>query len=286
MIKGELPSFESIYFRSSLVKQAVVGSFVRNLKRYPLFTTSLVMAIIAVHLMVFALEQSIWDGRILGPFPDMRTKALLVFGARFTPAISAGEPWRLISCIFLHGDIMHLGLNMVALFGLGRICEAVYGPVRLSWLLLISGLSGSALSMYGGTPLSVGASGAVFGLLGAGVVFGLRYRHHLEGPLKRVFGRGLMPWVILNISIGLFVPQIDNLGHLGGLAGGAIMALILGNRVIPSEQGSRGLERLMSVLVIGLTLWTVFMMSDWRLILELSNIAKIQIERCIFIELR
>ena len=262
MIKGELPSFESIYFRSSLIKQAVVGSFVRNLKRYPLFTTSLVVAIIAVHLMVFALEESIWNGALQGPFPDMRTKSLLVFGARFTPAISAGEPWRLVSCIFLHGDMMHLGLNMVALFGLGRICEAVYGPARLSWLLLVSGVAGSTLSMYGGTPLSVGASGSVFGLLGAGVVFGIRYRSHLEGPLKRVFGRGLMPWVILNISIGLFVPQIDNLGHLGGLAGGAIMALILGNRVIPGEEGSKALGRLMSWVVCGLTIWTVFMMFD------------------------
>lgn len=262
MIKGDLPSFESIYFRSSLIKQAVVGSFVRNLKSYPLFTTALVVAVVAVHLMVFCLEQSIWEGRLLGPFPDIRTKALLVFGARFTPAISAGEPWRLISCVFLHGDMMHLGLNMVALFGLGRICEAVYGPARLSWLLLVSGVSGSVLSMYGGTPLSVGASGAVFGLLGAGVVFGLRYRHYLEGPLKKVFGRGLMPWVILNISIGLFVPQIDNLGHLGGLAGGAVMALILGNRVIPGEEGHRNLGRLMTCAVIGLTTWTVLMMID------------------------
>jgi len=262
MIKGDLPSLESIYFRSSLVKQSVVGSFVRNLKRYPLFTTSLVLAIITVHLMVFALEESIWIGGMSEPYPDMRTKSLLVFGARFTPAISAGEPWRLVSCIFLHGDMMHLGLNMVALFGLGRICEAVYGPVRLSWLLLCSGIAGSALSMYGGTPLSVGASGSVFGLLGAGVVFGLRYRHYLEGPLKKVFGRGLMPWVILNISIGLFVPQIDNLGHLGGLAGGAVMALLLGNRVVPGEEGGRGLEKLMLTAVLVTTAWTLFMMLD------------------------
>jgi len=163
--------------------------------------------------------------------------------------------------VFLHAGFFHLALNMLALFGLGRLCEAVYGPKRLLGLFLVSGLLGSVLSHIGGTELSVGASGAVFGLMGAGVVFGMRSRQKLPLPLRSVFGRGLMPWVVLNLVIGMSVPRIDNLGHLGGMLGGAACALFFGDRLVPGREGSPRLLRVSTGIGIGLLAWTLLQMA-------------------------
>src|SRR4029078_9861837 len=77
--------------------------------------------------------------------------------------VSGGEYWRLVSCILLHGSGMHILLNAIAWFALGRLCESVYGPVRLLFLFMMSGICGSLLSWAGGNANSVGASGAIFG---------------------------------------------------------------------------------------------------------------------------
>ena len=116
--------------------------------------------------------------------------------------------------------------------------------------------------MSGEASIAVGASGSVFGLLGAGVVFGLRYKNELPQPLKRIFGRGLIPWVLLNIVIGLNVPQIDNLGHMGGMFGGAILALLMGNRVIRDEQGHPRNEQWMMAVSVGLVAYTLLRMGQ------------------------
>ncbi|MDP6935193.1 MAG: rhomboid family intramembrane serine protease, partial [Myxococcota bacterium] len=160
-------------------------------------------------------------------------RVLVQLGAMFAPALDAGELWRLIGCLFLHGDGMHLLFNGVALLGLGRLCEALYGPSRFTWLFLLSGAGGAALSWWGGNELSVGASGGIFGLMGAGIVFGWRHRRQLPERFGRVLRKQLLPWVVLNLAIGLLFPFIDNLGHVGGLVTGSCLALVLGNRVVP-----------------------------------------------------
>ena len=130
---------------------------------------------------------------------------------------------------------MHILLNGLALYGLGRLCESVYGPVRFLWLFLVAGVCGSTLSWLGGNTASVGASGSIFGLMGACIVFGYRYRLVLPPHIGEIFRKKLLPWVGLNLFIGVIIPFIDNLGHVGGLVGGAIMAQLLSNRVIPAE---------------------------------------------------
>jgi rhomboid protease GluP len=236
----------------AIVLQRLRGSF----RRFPPVTTSLVLVIIAVHLLVglddWLLGRSLTEQRtasLYDVFLGARSiEGSLIWGANDVGGVSAGELWRLGASVFLHADLLHLSLNMLALFGLGRLIEAVYGSPRFLVVFLGTGLCGAALSFAGRAPfvdageaasLSVGASGAVFGLMGAGVVYGRRFRAKLPEPVRQIFWRGLMPWIVLNVFIGISVPRIDNLGHMGGLFSGAIVAMLLGSPIIPGAEGRK-----------------------------------------------
>lgn len=229
------PIMTEAQVRQLLVQEQVRRRLLGNFRRFPPTTLVLVAAIVAVHLAVGFTDLEAGRTGLFGAFLGERsTDALLAWGARDSGRVVEGEAWRMFSALFLHGDALHLAMNMLALFGLGRLCEAIWGPVRLVWLFLVAGLAGSLLSQVGGG-ISVGASGAVFGLMGAGVVYGQRFKAFLPRPARDIFGRGLVPWIALNIFIGLTIPRIDNLGHLGGLVGGALLALFLDSPVIPGR---------------------------------------------------
>ena len=104
--------------------------------------------------------------------------------------------------------------------------------------------------------MSVGASGAVFGLMGAGVVYGRRFRRSLPDPVRQIFWRGLMPWIVLNILIGITVPRIDNLGHMGGLISGALLAMVLGSPVIPGSEGRHKTTTALTFVTTCILGWT------------------------------
>lgn len=198
-------------------------------------------------------------------FGERSVYALQAWGARSAPRVRDGETWRLLSSVFLHRDLLHFALNGLALFGLGRICEAVFGSVRFALLFVASGLAGSLLSQFGGVDLSAGASGGLFGLMGAGVVFGVRHRRRLDPHQRHLFTRWLAPWILLNLFIGVTVPHIDNLAHTGGLAGGAAVAAVLGSPVIPGREGRFGVS-VAAGFALGLALgWTVAGILRFRL---------------------
>jgi membrane associated rhomboid family serine protease len=266
-MKPAPPSFEAIHMREALVREEVLETFRLSARKWPPVSLLLVGACVGIHfaavLLAPTLQSFTTNPFTLQPFYPEWENALMIFGARSALEITeSGQYYRLLSCVFLHADILHLALNMVALFGLGRLCEATYGKARFLWLVVFSGLCGSILSLKGGVGLSVGASGSIFGLLGAGVVFGFRYRKELPSPLKAIFGRGLLPWVLLNIVIGLNVPKIDNLGHMGGLAGGAFLALIMGNQVIRGEEGKSKTQQALMAVSVGLLAFTALRMSE------------------------
>jgi membrane associated rhomboid family serine protease len=268
-VKRIPPSFEAIHLRDTLVREEVLENFRISMRPWPPVAMALVVGIVLIHLAAVQMSGDLTPYAVIDPYTLQQTfypewqGALMVFGARAPYEITElHQYYRLLSCVFLHSDGMHLALNMIALFGLGRLCEAVYGAARFLWLFVFAGLCGSAASMTGEASIAVGASGSVFGLLGAGVVFGLRYKSELPRPLKRIFGRGLIPWVLLNIVIGLNVPQIDNLGHMGGLFGGAILALWMGNRVIRDEQGHPRNEQWMLAVSVGLVVYTLLRMGQ------------------------
>jgi len=211
-------------------------------------TVSILGLIGVAHLLAGIIQMLKGQANMAGVLVAARPTSVLVYlGAMYSPRVSEGEVWRLVSCLFLHGDGMHLLLNGLALYGLGRLCESVYGPIRFLWLFLVAGLCGSTLSWMGGNTASVGASGSIFGLMGACIVFGYRYRLVLPPHIGDMFRKKLLPWVGLNLMIGLMIPFIDNLGHVGGLVGGAVMAQVISNRVIPSVPNTVGSRVAMGV---------------------------------------
>ena len=233
--------------------------------RRPWATVGLLVVIGLAHLLAglvgFSEGRVTFAGIIVG---DRPTSTLVFMGAMYSPKVSAGEIWRLVSCLFLHGDGTHILLNGIALYGLGRLCESVYGPMRFVWLFLVAGMAGSTLSFVGGNVASVGASGSIFGLMGACIVFGYRYRLVLPPHIGELFRKKLLPWVGLNLMIGVLIPFIDNLGHLGGLIGGAGFALVVSNRIVPAEPNRLGARVAMAVVSALLLLCTaVGLLMTW-----------------------
>ena len=241
--------------------------------RRPWMTIGLLVMIAMGHLMAGVIGFSQGSLNLAGIVVGSRSTSNLVFmGAMYSPKVSAGEIWRLVSCLFLHGDGTHIVLNSIALYGLGRLCESVYGPVRFLWLFLVAGVAGSTLSFLGGNTASVGASGSVFGLMGACIVFGYRYRLVLPTHIGELFRRKLLPWVGLNLVIGAVIPFIDNLGHVGGLIGGAGFALFVSNRIIPAERNARSMRVAMGVTSGLLLLFTMGgLMVSWVRLAEMAR---------------
>jgi rhomboid protease GluP len=150
---------------------------------------------------------------------------LVAVGALHRPEVARGEVWRLVSAMFLHGGPAHLLGNLAVLYILGMACEHAFGKAQFVTLYLASGVAGSLLSVTG-DHVSVGASGAIFGLQGALVTFLARHRHRLEVRDQRV-GFVLGFWALYSIALGFLNPFVDNRAHLGGLLAGALLGLVL-----------------------------------------------------------
>lgn len=184
-------------------------------------------------------------------------------GAMWSEGLDQGELWRLVSAAWLHGGWLHMGLNALALIAVGRVVEAIYGRTRMLWLFLLSAMVGGAASWVSGTLVSVGASGGVFGLMAAAVVFGWRHPDALPDAPSRFFRWKLLPWLFGNLALGFIPPLnqiIDNAAHIGGLVAGAALAAVMGNRLVRGERGpawTRGLMAAASGLLVGLAAWGV-----------------------------
>ena len=152
---------------------------------------------------------------------------VLAFGANYGPLVKDGDLWRLVTSVFLHGGILHLLLNGYALYFLGRNLEAFYGPWALFVFFLGSGVAGALASAFFSSNISVGASGGIFGLLGASLVFAFKHRGILPRRVTTVMGTALIPWVVLNLISGYFVPVVDMNAHWGGLVAGALLAFFI-----------------------------------------------------------
>ena len=147
----------------------------------------------------------------------------ILFGAQYGPLVSQGQWYRIITAMFMHGGFLHLAFNMYALYILGANTEALYGTYKFLSFYLLSGIVGNiATQFFYYDSLSVGASGAIFGLVGA--LFGAGFRKDTPFYVKPLTGTALLPMIILNIVLG-FMPGsgINNAAHIGGLVTGMIL---------------------------------------------------------------
>ena len=169
---------------------------------------------------------------------DALSTVLITYGAKENALMLRGEYWRFITPIFLHANALHVGLNMLNLCVLGVFLERLVGHLRFLLIYLVTGVIGVIASFYfAPQEISVGASGAIFGLVGAYSLFVLAHR--------RAFPYGGVPaisWLIvvvgINLSIGFFVQNVDNYAHIGGLCSGCL----LGWWFTPRYQLSASLE--------------------------------------------
>jgi membrane associated rhomboid family serine protease len=171
-------------------------------------------ALVAINAAVYLAELA------AGGTIDGTGNRIYFDGALYGPAVAAGDWWRLISAAFLHYGPIHLGMNMLALWWFGQPLEHALGRGRFLLLYLVSGLAGSAGALLL-TPLSVtvGASGAIFGILGAALI--------LERRGAMVFGGQAMTMIVINLAFTFAVGGISIGGHIGGLVGGALCMLAL-----------------------------------------------------------
>ncbi len=135
-----------------------------------------------------------------------------------------GEYYRLLSCIFMHGGIIHLLCNMYCLYVIGPQVESFFGKIKYIVIYLLSGIIGSLMSLSITNSISLGASGAIFGLLGSILYFGYHYRVYLSQAIKSQ----IIPLIVLNIFLGFILNGVDNAAHIGGLIGGILVSMMAG----------------------------------------------------------
>lgn len=154
---------------------------------------------------------------------SQNTETLVQFGAKYNPFIIDGEWWRFITPVFLHIGMLHLLMNTLALVYIGGAVERMYGSAKFLFIYLFAGAAGSLASFALSPSISAGASGAIFGCFGALLYLGI------SNPklFFRTIGSNLIFIIGLNLLFGFAVPNIDNAGHIGGLLGGFLAALIV-----------------------------------------------------------
>lgn len=216
-----------------------------------------------------------------GANDELRFNATLIaYGAKLNSLIQQGQWWRYVTPIFLHGGFAHLLMNMYGLWILGPYVERLYGSAKFVVFWVLTGIAGVVASyltvrpeLHAGGPIgrflfkaedaaSVGASGALFGLIGVLFVFGIKFRHELPEGFKRAFGTGMLPTILLNIFIGYVFPFIDNAAHMGGLVAGALLALFVGYKRPHERAGVAIFWHVLQIAALGLVAASFFMV--WR----------------------
>ena len=159
-------------------------------------------------------------------FFNFDANVLAKFGANNILLVKNGEIYRLLTCAFLHVGLIHLVVNMYSLRVIGPSVEGLIGKGKFVFIYLISAISASLMSLVfvDSNIVSVGASGAIFGLMGALLYFGYHYRLYLNDAIKTQ----IIPVILFNLIIGFMMPGIDNGAHIGGLIGGYLATMAIG----------------------------------------------------------
>ncbi|MEO5576925.1 MAG: rhomboid family intramembrane serine protease [Gaiellaceae bacterium] len=214
---------------------------VQNVQRRSSTGTGIVtMTLIGINVGIYLLQLA------GGASINANSGWIFEHGALYGPLVASGDWERLLTAAFLHYGPIHLGMNMLALLWIGRPLEDWLGPLRYILLYLVAGIAGSAGALIANTTaVTVGASGAIFGILGAAIV--------LERQRTYVLGGSAVTLLVVNLAFTFAVPGISIGGHLGGLAGGALAILALSQLGRRSAVHSRiDLISIASLVAIGL----------------------------------
>ncbi len=183
-------------------------------------TFGLVAACVAVYLLVAAVGATVGT-----PFEDgilRQPGNVLELGALVPALVAEGEAWRLVTSAFLHSSFLHLALNMISLYFLGSFAEVQFGSSRFLALYFVSGIAGGLAYLYFDSSdlrPAVGASGAIFGLLGG--VFGYALRRGTFSLQNPIIAQ-LLFLTAINLFLGATIPNVSNTAHIGGLLGGLV----------------------------------------------------------------
>jgi rhomboid protease GluP len=179
-------------------------------------TTRVLAALLVLAYVASAIASGHWW--------ELPADDLLRIGGAYGPAIAAGESWRILTAIFLHGGLLHLGFNLLALGDFGSALERRFGAIPVAAVFLASGMAGFlASTLWHPEDVSIGASGGLFGLLGWWAVAAWRLGEFLPPQEKRRRLATLLVVIGVALGFGFVVPGIDNAAHLGGLVAGLLL---------------------------------------------------------------
>jgi membrane associated rhomboid family serine protease len=202
---------------------------------YATYAAYVTWAILAICVAAFLADMAlagIADLSLFGSGGPLVERGLI-----YAPAVAQGEWWRIFTSAFLHLGLLHLAFNMYALWLFGPIMEQLYGHVEYAVLYLLCAAGGSVLTiLVAPDSAAAGASGAIFGLFGLAFVVSRR-RHLLLGPQARAILSQAGGLLLINLLITFTIPQISWTGHLGGLAVGVLIGLLLAPRNVPTIGG-------------------------------------------------
>lgn len=228
-----VPAEEPLLITDDLLDTSVSEKrfdFERGISHWPAVS----LLLIAVNIGVFVWE--VMSGAFVS------AQALIAAGALHRPEVVRGEYWRLFSTMFLHADANHLFGNCAALYILGMASERAFGHARSLAIYLLSGLAGSLLSVLIEPGPTVGASGAIFGLMGGTAAFLHRHRKEFflrDGRIAIV----LLVWAVWSLATGWFNPQIANMAHLGGFVAGSALALVVPSPLLQAVRRGQAANR-------------------------------------------
>ena len=225
----------------NLKQEALAASYQKQKQDEQIFTYGkpiFTYLLMAIQVLVFILLE------MKGGSENSLT--LIEFGAKYNPLIMQGEWWRFFTPIFLHIGLTHLVLNTLSLYFVGIIVERIFGSLRFLIIYFFAGFIGSVASFILVPNISAGASGAIFGLLGALLLFGILH----PNLFFRTMGWNVIVILIINLVITFSAEAIDSAGHIGGLIGGFLAAAIVRlpkNRKLSVQLGALVLTTLLTI---------------------------------------
>jgi len=216
----------------------------------PAATAPVTSAMVAANLAVFvfiALHGGGWGVARPEAFPGL--------GSNFGPLTTDGHWWRLASSVFVHFGLLHLAVNLYALWDVGRLVERLYGSVPYAFLYAASGVAGSLASVaWNPWVHSAGASGAIFGVLGALLAYALKPGMGLAPEIVRAHRAAALVFIGYSLAIGLVGSGIDNAAHLGGLVTGSALGYVLARPVAAGPRSISAPQALAAVAILAVTL--------------------------------